>query len=35
MSECLEYNSEDRPGVTDIVVYLEKLNNEAKPTESD
>jgi hypothetical protein len=30
MSECLEHNSERRPAAKDIVVYLEKLNNEAE-----
>ena len=30
MSECLEHNSERRPAATDIVVYLDKLNNEAE-----
>ena len=33
MSECLEHSSENRPGVADIVVYLDKLNDETKPTE--
>ena len=32
MSECLEHNSENRPAANDIVVYLDKLNDE---TESD
>ena len=27
MSQCLEYNGDDRPKFTDIEIYLDNLNN--------